>query len=65
MLELQKYVLRNVSEDKRLFKKELIKSQKWLNAPELGQLRVWVKKHFWATHRDEIEEALYFKYERA
>jgi hypothetical protein len=64
MLELQKYVLKNVSEDKRLFKKELIKSKKWLNERDLSQLMVWVKENFWDTHRSEIEEVSYNQYQK-
>lgn len=57
MLELQKIVIRNLSGDKKVFIKELIKSKKWLNAIELSELEKWVKENFWDTHRNEIEEA--------
>ncbi len=56
MLELQKLVLQNISADKNLFKKELIKSVLWLTAQEKSELEIWVKNNFWETHKDEINE---------
>tara|TARA_B100000902_G_C26612415_1_gene575765 strand:- start:194 stop:379 length:186 start_codon:yes stop_codon:yes gene_type:complete len=41
MLEFCKKILRNVSFDKYLFKKELIKSMRWLNKKEVFALKVW------------------------
>lgn len=41
MLELQKLVLENVSENKALFEKELRKSFKWLEYEDLQKLYKW------------------------
>ena len=59
MLEHQKLVLKNVSYDKDLFKKELIKSFAWLNAYELTQLRVWLNANFKNTHWEVIKDIMY------
>jgi type IV secretory pathway TrbF-like protein len=56
MLEHQKYVLKNVSSDKRLFRKELLKSFKWLNDIETVILIEWVKNNFMDTHYEIISE---------
>ena len=65
MLEHQKIVLKGVSNDKRLFKKELIKSLAWLNAHELTQLRLWLRENFYKQHSDIIREVLYPEYQVA
>ena len=59
MLEHQKIILKNVSDNKQLFKKELIKSMIWLSSNELIQLRKWLREQFWESHADEINEVLY------
>jgi hypothetical protein len=59
MLELQKFVLQRVCDDKGLFKKELRKSLGWLKLDELEILREWVVKNFWNTHQEEIIEVFY------
>tara|TARA_B100000401_G_C52638339_1_gene639453 strand:- start:305 stop:490 length:186 start_codon:yes stop_codon:yes gene_type:complete len=41
MLELSKKILSKVSFDKRLFKKELSKSIRWLNKKEIVILKIW------------------------
>ncbi len=56
MLEHQKYVLKNVSSDKRLFKKELLKSFRWLNDLEIVMLLEWVEKNFMDSHYEVISE---------
>ena len=58
MLELQKKVLNGVSNDKGLFKKELIKSLAWLNSFELKELKKWLMAKFYDVHRDIINEVL-------
>ena len=62
MLEHQKKILEAVSYDKALFRKELIKSQAWLNSNELTQLRIWVRQRFFDMHADVITDLLYPKY---
>jgi hypothetical protein len=56
MLEHQKTVLKNVSHDKELFKKELKKSVVWLQSHEVYKLYAWVKEHYGMSHRSEIKE---------
>ena len=56
MLELQKFVLEHVRDDVQLFKKELIKSIKWLNQPDLEKLKEWVWNEFGNTHADIIKD---------
>ena len=56
MLELQKLVLLQVSEDKSLFKKELKKSFGWLGSSEIFQLHRWVKENYGNTHHEAISE---------
>ncbi len=41
MLEFSKKILRKVSFDKVLFKKELFKSIGWLNKKEVLKLKIW------------------------
>ena len=56
MLEHQKTVLRNVSHDRDLFRKELKKSIVWLKSYEVYKLYVWVKEKFGKTHGDIISD---------
>ena len=56
MLEHQKIVIDNVSEDKYLFRKELVKSLKWLSPDEITQLLKWVKNKYWHIHKEIIKE---------
>ncbi len=65
MLEHQKKVLEAVSYDNKLFKKELIKSQAWLNIHDQTKLRLWVKQKFYQQHADTINEILNTKYDYA
>ncbi len=59
MLELQKFVLQRVSEDARLFKKELIKSIKWLSIPEAEILKHWVIVEYGIKHSEIINEVFF------
>lgn len=56
MLEHQLLVLENLSTDKKLFKKELIKSMKWLPSHEIIKLHQWVRKYYGNTHQNIINE---------
>lgn len=56
MLELQKFVLQQVCEDARLFKKELIKSIMWLSIPDVENLKHWVLTEYGNRHSDIIKE---------
>jgi hypothetical protein len=46
MLEFSKKVLNKVSFDKKLFKKELQKSLRWLNKGEMNHLKIWTLATF-------------------
>lgn len=56
MLEHQKTVLAGVSNNKQLFKKELVKSLGWLNNGELTAFTEWVKENFYQLYGDIINE---------
>ncbi len=56
MLEHQKTVLQNLRDNKTRFRKELIKSFIWLNPHEQTELRKWVRKKYWKTHKEIIQE---------
>ncbi len=60
MLELQKLVLQNVSDDKDLFKKEIVKSFKWLKSYEIYQLHKWLKENYGNTHKEVISDAFQY-----
>ena len=46
MLEFTKKILRKVSFDKTLFKKELSKSARWLSKQEVIALKIWALATF-------------------
>ena len=46
MLEFSKKIVSKVSFDKKLFKKELSKSIKWLNKKEVLSLKIWALTTF-------------------
>ena len=54
MLEQQMNVIRNLSGDKELFKKELYKSLAWLEKKEIEELVEWLKSNYWGTNSKEI-----------
>jgi len=56
MLEHQKKVIRNVSDNKMLFTKELIKSKLWLNTDEQLEMEQWLIVNYGKTHQYEIEK---------
>jgi len=56
MLEYQMLILRKVSFDKLLFKKEIKKSFKWLTSQELNTLYKWLKDNFTNSYDDVIDE---------
>ncbi|MFT5600779.1 MAG: hypothetical protein ACI8Q1_000502 [Parvicella sp.] len=55
MLELTKNVLKSVSFDKSLFKKELNKSLNWVGKDDYNQLKVWCLATF-AMYSDVIND---------
>lgn len=56
MLEHQKLILEKVSNNKELFRKELVKSLKWLKSYEIYRLHSWLKEKFYLKHREIIED---------
>ena len=63
MLDHQKIVLKGVSSNKELFKKELIKSLTWLNFYEVKKLKKWVIDNFGDIHPEIIQDVINMKYE--
>lgn len=58
MLEHQITVLRGVSQDKYLFRKELLKSMSWLNAEDQTNLLRWVCENYQSQHPEILKEAI-------
>ncbi len=56
MLDHQKIILEQLSYDKELFRKEIVKSFKWLKSYEIIMLHNWLKENFGTTHADVIQE---------
>lgn len=56
MLELTKTVLKRVSFDKLLFRKELVKSKRWLQREEFLILKSWCLMTFAGQHDDIMME---------
>lgn len=54
MLEHQKWIIRNLSGDKEVFKKELYKSLAWLEKEEIEELVEWLNSNYWDTNSNEI-----------
>jgi hypothetical protein len=57
VLEFCKDILLRVSFSRKLFKKELVKSVRWLNKREQVQLRSWCLATFGSLYGDVIIEA--------
>lgn len=60
MLEHQMSILEKVSEDKDLFRREIIKSFRWLKSYEIIQLHFWLKKNYSQSHGDVIRDIFRF-----
>jgi len=56
MLELSKQILKKVSFDKVLFRKELIKAVLWLKGEEKLLLKIWCLGTFGHLYKDVIQE---------
>ena len=52
MLEFSKKILQKVSFDKKLFRKELQKSARWIGKDEVSVLKIWALTSF--SHYREI-----------
>ncbi|HAS35231.1 MAG TPA: hypothetical protein DCS15_01995 [Flavobacteriales bacterium] len=58
MLELSKSVLKKVSFDRRLFRKELAKTKRWLRREEVVMLKAWCLINFAGVYDELIREVL-------
>jgi len=56
MIEMYKKVLRGVSFDTILFRKELLKAKQWLKKEEATMLKAWALTTFTGVHKDLIIE---------
>jgi hypothetical protein len=60
MLELTKKILRNVSFDPKLFRKELIKSLKWIReAEDLNTFKTWCIQEFGTIYPSILKEVFF------
>ena len=60
MLEHQKVIIEQVSHDKELFRKEVMKSFRWLKSYEIIQLHFWLKKEYGNSHGEIIRDIFQF-----
>jgi hypothetical protein len=56
MLEHQKNLLEGISYDEELFRKEIIKSFRFLKSFEILQLHFWLKKNYGNSHGEIIKD---------
>lgn len=56
MFELSKTILKKVSFDRTLFRKELIKALRWVNPEERLLLKIWCLTVFGYAYKDIILE---------
>lgn len=56
MLDHQKSILNQLSENRELFRKEIVKSFNWLKSYEILQLHKWLKENYMETHGDIIKD---------
>ncbi len=56
MLEFSQHILKSVSFDKSLFKKELIKTLKWVKPDEATLLKAWCIATFGHMYGDVISD---------
>jgi hypothetical protein len=55
MLDHQKMILENLTENRDMFVKELRKSRQWLSVEESGKLYLWLRENYWDSYKREIE----------
>jgi hypothetical protein len=60
MLEHQKKILQKLSYDEKLFKREILKSFRWLKSYEIILLHEWLLVNFGKTHRNVINDVFEF-----
>jgi hypothetical protein len=56
MLEHQKLIIAKVSHDREMFRKEIVKSFKWLNSYEIISLHRWLKNNYGRQHTNLIRK---------
>lgn len=56
-MEYAKVVLPNVSSNKKLFKKELLKCLSWIDKNEIAEFIKWCYQRFSRQHPDILAEA--------
>ncbi len=59
MLEYSKTILQKVSFNRELFKKELIKSVRWLHKEEIILLQIWCLATFNDTYSDILNDVFF------
>mgnify|MGYP003541697079 CR=1 FL=1 len=60
MLDQQINLLKKLSYDKRLFKREILRSFRWLKSYEIIKLYKWLKENYGKTHSDVIQDVFEF-----
>ena len=56
MLEHQKKLIEEISHDRIMFRKEIIKSFRWLKSYEIVQLHSWLKNVYGKSHGEIIKD---------
>lgn len=56
MLDYCKTILKAVSFDKRLFKKEYRKALKWLSIDEGRELKYWLRREYVRTNQSSLKQ---------
>ena len=51
MLEVQKQAICDLSNDKTLFRKEIIKALVWIKTSEKKEFKSWLLQNFGSTHQ--------------
>ncbi len=59
MLGHQKLVIRNVANNKDLFRKEIQKSFNWLNEDDIRELSIWLNENYSDSHQEILKEFIY------
>ncbi|NBC82981.1 MAG: hypothetical protein GVY19_06320 [Bacteroidetes bacterium] len=60
MLEHQKLILQQVSNDPELFRKEVLKSISWLPSYEIIKLHTWLRQNYYASYKELISDIFEF-----
>ena len=56
MLEHQKLIIAKVSHDREMFRKEIVKTLKWVESHEIIHLHQWLKDNYGKKHAETIRE---------